>query len=404
MLFWVIATTIALIVGAFLGFALLRGRSQQDTADASDLRVYRDQLKDVDKDLARGVIAEADAERIRTEISRRILAADAKGQETSMGGGQPKGLGKIAAVLSAAFLIAGTLGLYSSIGAPGYNDQPLMARIEYARDHLANRLSQADFEAQLSPQPAIAVDPDFLDLIKELRVKVKENPTEKRGLDLLARNEATLGNFTAAYQAQQQLIDLLGSEASSQDYTQLADLMARAARGYISPEADMALREALVRDPSNGFARYYTGLMMSQNGRPDLTFRAWRTLLAEGPENAPWIAPIRARIEDLAWIAGVKYTPPAPNGPGAADLQAAQDMSDEDRAAMVQSMVDGLAERLAEDGGTAAEWAQLITAFGVMGEQDRAQETADAAKGKFADDPEGLRLIQTAAQEAGLSE
>ncbi|MGH1465835.1 MAG: c-type cytochrome biogenesis protein CcmI [Cognatishimia sp.] len=404
MLFWVIATTIALLVGGFLGFALLRGHNQDTLTDSSDVKVYRDQLKDVDKDLARGVIAQGDAERIRTEISRRILAADAKAQTVTARGDQPKRLGVVAVVLSAVFLIAGALGLYNSIGAPGYNDQPLIARIEYARDHLANRLSQADFEAQLSPQPEIEVDPDFLALIQELRVKVKENPTEKRGLDLLARNEATLGNFTAAYQAQQQLIDLLGPEASSQDYTQLADLMVRAARGYISPEADIALREALVRDPSNGFARYYSGLMMSQNGRPDLTFRAWRSLLEEGPENAPWIAPIRARIEDLAWIAGVKYTPPAPNGPDAADLQAAQEMSEEDRAAMVQSMVDGLADRLAQDGGTPAEWAQLITAFGVMGETQRAKETSETAKGIFANDPDGLRLIQTAAQEAGLTE
>ena len=61
--FWIAAAGIGLAVTALLLLALLRGRAGGEPAAAYDLRVYRDQLREVDRDLARGVIAPADAER-----------------------------------------------------------------------------------------------------------------------------------------------------------------------------------------------------------------------------------------------------------------------------------------------------------------------------------------------------
>jgi cytochrome c-type biogenesis protein CcmH len=76
MAFWIAAAGIGLAVTALLLLALLRGRADDAPAAAYDLRVYRDQLREVDRDLARGVIAPADAERLRTEVARRVLEAD----------------------------------------------------------------------------------------------------------------------------------------------------------------------------------------------------------------------------------------------------------------------------------------------------------------------------------------
>ena len=117
---------------------------------------------------------------------------------------------------------------------------------------------------------------------------------------LLARNEAALGNFKAAYEAQQAVLSIKGAEATASDYADYADMMILAAGGYVSPEAENALRGALARDASNGTARYYMGLMAAQTGRPDQAFRVWDALLKEGPSDAPWIAPIRSQIEEMA--------------------------------------------------------------------------------------------------------
>src|SRR6056297_3556463 len=78
MAFWIIALVLALIVAGLLARALTRGTEGQEHPAAYDLRVYRDQLKEIDKDVSRGVIGEDDGERLRSEVSRRILSADAQ--------------------------------------------------------------------------------------------------------------------------------------------------------------------------------------------------------------------------------------------------------------------------------------------------------------------------------------
>jgi cytochrome c-type biogenesis protein CcmH len=74
MVFWILISFVALAMAALLGLILLRAHSMAEPPAAYDLRVYRQQLSDVDKDLLRGVINDSDAQRVRTEVSRRILA------------------------------------------------------------------------------------------------------------------------------------------------------------------------------------------------------------------------------------------------------------------------------------------------------------------------------------------
>jgi cytochrome c-type biogenesis protein CcmH len=215
-----------------------------------------------------------------------------------------------------------------------------------------------------------------------------------------------MGNFAAAHAAQSRVIALRGDAASAVDYADLADLMILAAGGYVSPQAEAVLRQALERDPRNGAARYYLGLMYVQTGRPDLGFQIWRTLLAESTPQAPWVPPIRAQIQDVANLAGVRYrlpdaAAPAP-GPSAADMAAAADMSADDRNQMIRNMVAGLGERLASEGGSPEEWARLITALGVLGEKDQAGEIWTEAQATFAADPGALDTIRAAALRAGV--
>ncbi|CUH63706.1 cytochrome c-type biogenesis protein CcmI [Thalassovita gelatinovora] len=407
MLFWIITAAIALSVSGILAWALLRGRTGVEAPAAFDLRVYRDQLKEVDRDLARGVIGADDAERARAEISRRILNADTQLQKGGETGGQPKSLGRVLAAATVLGMIGGSLLIYLELGVPGYGDFGLKARIAQADETRQNRPGQAAAEAAMPPAlPKEQPEERFLTLMEQLRAAVAQRPNEVQGLRLLARNEATLGNYKASYEAQQRLIEALGDQATARDYTDLADTMILTAGGYVSPEAEAALMQALKLDPRNGVARYYMGLMFVQVGRPDASFQAWNGLLREGPADAPWIAPIRAQIPDVARLAGVDFTLPATaeglKGPSAADMQAAGDMSAEERQDMIRGMVANLSERLATEGGAPEEWARLIGAYGVLGETDRAREIWTEAQQTFADKPEALAVVRSGAERAGV--
>jgi cytochrome c-type biogenesis protein CcmH len=78
-------------------------------------------------------------------------------------------------------------------------------------------------------------------------------------------------------------------------------------------------------------------------------------------------------------------------------------MTPEARQAMIESMVDGLAARLAEEGGPAADWARLIRALGVLGRRDEAAAILAEARTAHAGDAAGLDEIEAAARDAGLA-
>ncbi|WP_413872450.1 c-type cytochrome biogenesis protein CcmI [Albidovulum sp.] len=419
MLFWTLSLALSALVALVLVRALFRGGAGRSEAEA-DLQVYRDQLKEVERDLARGVIGGAEAERARIEISRRLLEADRAGR----GGAGRNGVGQsgpaagrgspVVPVVLVAAAVAGAVALYRLTGAPGYPDLPIAERIARAETFRESRPSQAAAEAEATAGAALpdrpAPDQQYLDLVKRLRKAVAERPDDLTGQRLLARNEAALGNFAAAIAAQRRVIELSGKGVTAEDYAVLADDMILATGGYVSPEAEDALARALQLDPRSGTARFYMGLMWAQTGRPDEAFRLWRGLLEEGPEEAPWMPTIRSQIGLLAEAAGVAYTPPpaaapgATPGPDAADMEAAADMTTEERQQMIRGMVDRLADRLAREGGPAEDWARLVSALGVLGETERAKAAYADARAALAGDAAALAALRAAAAEAGVAE
>ncbi|MEM7519938.1 MAG: c-type cytochrome biogenesis protein CcmI [Pseudomonadota bacterium] len=406
--FWIIIVAIAASVAALLARAMVRvSATAVPDAIAFDLQVYRDQLAEVDRDVARGVLPAEDAERARTEISRRILALDSQRRTAPDASGRPSPwlMGGIA--LS---LLGGSTALYLWQGAPGYGDLALQDRITFAAEMRESRPSQAAAVAGLPPFEAGDTLPeDFAQLLDRLRTAVATRPDDLEGHVLLAQNEARIGNFTAAVRAQDAVLRIKADSVSATDIADLGELLVLAAGGYVSPEAENAFRAALNRDPADGRARYYLGLMMIQTGRPDIGFRLWDALLRRGPPEAPWIAPITSQIPTVAQLAGVNYTLPeigagAAPGPSTEDIEAAAEMSPEARMKMIGGMVSGLSNRLATEGGPPRDWARLITSLAIMGNPAQARAVFDNAMDVFAGDPAAIDILRDAGQQAGVSE
>ena len=406
-MFWILSVVMALLVVLMLARALWRGAAEgAEMAADYDLRVYRDQLAEIERDVARGVVPAEDAERVRTEISRRILKADAE-RNTALQAGDPR---MVALVGICAVLLGGSVWLYAQLGQPGYGDMALADRIAFAEDARENRPSQQSAVDSLAgSRPAPELPAEYADLLERLRTTVANRPDDTQGLRLLAETEANIGNFPAAAQAQEGLIRALGDQVETQQIGDYAELMVLAAGGYVSPEAEVALREVLSRDREDGRARYFIGLMLMQTGRPDQAFRIWDGLLRRGPEDAPWIEPVKAQIMRAAGLAGVDYTMPAIGqgnrpGPSTEDIEAASDMTAEDRMEMIGGMVAGLSDRLATEGGPPRDWARLITSLGVLGQTQQARAVFDNAMEVFAGDAGALDMIRNAGSQAGVAE
>ncbi|WP_170972011.1 c-type cytochrome biogenesis protein CcmI [Rhodobacter sp. SY28-1] len=395
-LFWAVAAALAALVASVL-IGALRRSPVAGAAPNADLSVYRDQLAEVDRDLERGTIGPDEAARLRAEIGKRVLDADrARSAEAKVAGAGSR-LATVPALIVAVTL-PGALAAYWALGAPGYPDMALQPRLAALDAGIAGRPSQ---EAELQTLGRARIPALDERLAAELA-----QVTDPEMLRSRFRTAFEAGKPQEAIRVQERLLAVLGDKAGSVDHANLALVLVAEAGGYVSPEAEAALRASLQADMSNELARYLVGEMFLQGGRFDQAFRFWRPLLEGGTPDAPWTASIRERIGDVAELAGIRYAPPeaaGQNGPTAEDMAAAGDMSPEDRQAMIEGMVAQLSDRLATEGGSVEDWNRLIRSLAVLERLPEAQTIYDEAKTKFEGRPAELSFLRLAAVESGLN-
>src|SRR5690349_11062054 len=135
------AQRITLLMLLWLGFALMTAAAifavlwplsrRAEARGGSELAVYRDQLDEIARDRAAGLIGEAEAEAARIEVSRRLIAAAEAPQS------QPKPSAAAAlwrrratAVVALLLLPMGAVGLYLALRSPHPPGEPVAARLE----------------------------------------------------------------------------------------------------------------------------------------------------------------------------------------------------------------------------------------------------------------------------------
>lgn len=396
MIFWLVCAVMTLAVTAIMVMPLLRPKEIGD--DNPDIAIYRAQLAEIDRDLERQLLDAGEAERARTEVARRLLAANnaAKAPDGATTPTRWLAFAIIAAMLALGF------GTYWSLGAPGYPDLPLQARLAASEEMRLNRPSQAALEAAAPAPPAVDVPDDYREAIDQLRIIAPTRPDDLEAWSRLAFHEVELRNYAGAADAQAQVNVIKGDATEIADLQRLLDLQVVAAGGFVSPEAEEVIRQLLDQDDDNVAARYYLGALYNQTDRPDLALRLWRVIIETGDPNNFHIASARAQVSDAAYRAGVEYAVPEARGPSFEQMDAASDMSAEDRQAMIGGMVGGLANRLATEGGPAQDWARLIRAYGVLGDQDAARTVWTEAQQVFVSSMRGMEILTNAARDAGV--
>lgn len=399
MLFWITATLLAIAVAAVLFRPFLPGRKPamaeggEDTG--TDIAFYRAQLAGVERDLARGTIEEAEAERMRIEIGRRILAADrARPAPVATG---PRMAGAIMAVLGAVLVIGGGIGAYLWLGQPGYPDLPLRGRIASAAERLVDLPSQEDAESAAADAIAaqiITPPDDIAAIVADLHEAIAADTGLTNEIYVLREFLVSVRDFPEAARLSAEINAREGDQVTVDDLLYQVDLMLFATSGIVSQEAAEVLDHAAELRPDAPGVHFLRGYLMSQIGRADLAFSLWRPLAEGGEALEPWRSRAQRMVETAASAAGVDYTLPD-------EMLDSVETSPDIPPEAITAMVEGLATRLAEQGGPPEDWAQLIRALGVLGQNDRARAIWQEAQQVFADDP-GLSLINDTAADAGL--
>ena len=348
---------------------LLRARAEGPAARSFDQAVYRDQLRELDRDVARGVLNTAEATSAQLEIQRRLLATAASPAGETRATASP-----IAAVVVASIVACGSVGLYVRLGTPDAPDMPFASRTIDTNDI---RMAQT---------------------LARLKQRAEAEPSNAEAWLAYAHSAADLNQWGPAGDAYKHAIDLGQSDADT--FGGYGEMVTLSARGTVIPAARTAFAAALAKDPANEVARYYMALAAGQDGDSAKSIDILQGLLADLPANSPQRTGIGNRITEAAKAAGLPIPPLAAGktaspGPDAATIAAAAQMPDEQRQAMIRGMVEKLASRMEAEPNDLDGWMRLGRAYAVLGDMDKA---AGAFQRAIALKPGDTGVMQQAVQ------
>src|SRR5256885_7085010 len=146
------------------------GRHGQPQKDGSEAVVYKDQLTEIDRDVAAGLIGSSEAEAARVEISRRLLAAADSQRDPPLA--SSLSLRRSAAIIALIGLPIVAVALYLPLGSPQLGDFPLAQRTR-------------------APDGAQPLE----NLVAQGEAHLEENPTDGRGWKLIGPGPAGPGRL-----------------------------------------------------------------------------------------------------------------------------------------------------------------------------------------------------------------
>jgi len=377
MIFWILLGAMLVMAAAGLARPLLRRETARVPEREAVLAVLEDQLAEIDGQAAAGALTPDEADALRVEVRRRLLA-EARVPEAPSRALSPRARTAVAAGFAAA-LALGATGIYAAIGRPD----------------LATR---APDPGRAQAQAAVA---EVQRLIPQIETRLGRTPDDPEGWRLLGWALFQVGRYPEAANAYRRATEL--APALPGNHSAMGEALVQAAGGSVTPDAAVAFEAARRLDPSDARARYFLGVLKAQRGDARGALADWTALLNEAPPDAPWAAEVRAVVERVSQEAGIDAgARPAAGGPTPDQVRAMAAMSPDERSATIRGMVDGLAGRLAADPRDADGWVRLMRARMVLGQPDAAEQALRDALGAFADAPAEQAAIRQAARAAGV--
>ena len=395
--FWTVCAILTIAAAMLILRPLARNEAAGSDTIAPDIAVYQDQLAEIQRDGDRGLLTEVEAESARIEVSRRLLASDS-GRNAHPGSdrtSRPDQVRRATFYAIAGFLVLLPMTLYLAIGAPGYGGIP----------H-AERAARAVANAPVN------------ELVARVEARLREQPNDAAGWDVIAPVYLRLRRFDDAIVAFRQAIALRGEDARR--LSGLAEAWLARNNGIVGEEARTAFKKLLAINPKLVSPRFWLAVGLEQEGKKDEAKRAYLALFNDETPSGGFPPPLKQLVAQRLKVLGVTNLPSLPKSAGspprmgtagasgkAPELSSearrqAQQLSPADQAAMIEGMVEGLAQRVKANGGTLQEWKRLIRAYVVLGRRVAATKAYGNAKENLKSDSAALKELEEFAQRFGL--
>ena len=259
---------------------LLKPARAPVTREAFDRAVYRDQLKELEREVARGAVAENEAATARLELQRRLLAADSDDKAANAGTRKPLLAGALALAI---VLVAG--GLYWRLGSPGVPDDPYANR-QAERDQVAQQ------QAQLN---------QIRGMVAKLADDMKQHPEDLEGWLRLGRSYAVLGQPDDAAAAFAQAEKLKPNDPAVLMAEAQALMAGLPIAEQLTPQVVALLDRIQTIDPDEPAVLWYLGLHAAQQGDFKTARANWEKVkekMPPGSDEARTVATALDAIKD----------------------------------------------------------------------------------------------------------
>lgn len=260
---------------------------------------------------------------------------------------------------------------------------------------------------------------DVNSAIAELEAKLKDNPNDAQGWQMLGWALFQTQKFAEAAQAYARATQLDPKKAEY--WSSLGEARVLAGPGDVPAEAKAAFEKAIALDPKDPRARYFLAVAKDIAGDHAGAIDGWLALLADTPAGAPWEADVRRlvaevgakeKIEVASRLAAIRPAPPTGGaaiatagipGPTREQMQAGAQLPKGQQEAMIAGMVNGLEAKLKANPKNESGWIMLMRSRVQLGEDRKSVEALKNARAAYAGDPAALKRIDEAAAELGIS-
>ena len=371
-MFWIIAIVLVMLVMLAV-YVPLNRVAKGDTTKSALMQALVAELSEINGDKGVRFANASEAEAARAEVGRRLLALASTAEKPFV---QPSNSGLFAVF---ALLPILAVPLYLQLGQPEYVDQNFASRMDTNADQGQQELAN---------------------LIERVEKRLKDRPQESEGWAVVApiyfrmqRVDDSLNAYAKAIEfhkgTQQQKSVLIADRA---------EIMVAQSEGKVKPDAASEFGAALELDKDNQKALFYQAINLEQFGKADDARANWQALIARFKGiNPPWLEVAERR---LAGLSAPVVTPQT--GPTSDQVEAAGEMTAEQRSDMIKGMVEGLAAKLKDNPQDQSGWMKLIRARMVMNDKVQALADLATARSLFAPGTQGRTEIESFAQSAGL--
>lgn len=310
---------LALLVTAAVVLVLLwplirRQRVRTVVRREVNVQVLRDQLVELDADLAAGTLNQTQYDEARLDVSRRLLddlTADPIAPAAPVDPRHQARNRQLAIGIAVGLPLLAVLG-YWQFGAPAGIDSEAVAPSAAAAPQGAGEEASAASKHALTPDKIEA-------MIDKLREKLKAQPNDAQGAAMLARALNFIGKFPEAVDAYRKAVPLNPRDADLlADY---ADALAMTQNKTLGPEPMKLVQQALKIDPANmkGLALAATEAFQRKDYKGAIDY--WKRAIPAAQQREPEMAQqFRVNIVEANQMGGGKLIDPAdiPGGAPAA--------------------------------------------------------------------------------------